>query len=165
MSVARLTAMYLQAWKNRSGKKTRGFVSLLFHGRELVDEKPLSYYRIADGDVLVHVYYANTGRSNMEIDYSAMANEYDQMALMDELNEDDEGYDTRWNGGDTWRNFPPVSFNNIWESTEPSIPHNSLTLSPKGGPKNASQAQFRDQNQTSDVPDGRRFKACYKCPC
>ena len=77
----------------------RGFVSFLYHGRELVDEKALSFYRIADGDVIVHNYFANTGRSDVEIDYSGMADEADQMALLGAQVEDE--YDTRWVGGET----------------------------------------------------------------
>ena len=161
MSVARLKALYSRAWTTRTGKNMRGFVSFLYHGRELVDEKALSFYRIADGDVIVHNYFANTGRSDVEIDYSGMADEADQMALLGAQVEDE--YDTRWVGGETWRNFPPVSFNNIWETNEPSIAQNSLTLSPKAGPKKNRGHRFgRNQDGTSEV-DGRKFKAWYNC--
>ena len=138
MSIARLKHLYSLAWGNRTGMQINGYLSFLFHGRELVDEKPLSFYRIADGDVIVHNYFANTGRSDTQIDYATIADEVDGMAAMGIENEEDGSYDTRWIGGESWRNFPPVSFNNIWETTEPSIPENSLTLSPKSGPKNES---------------------------
>ena len=163
MSVARLKHLYSLAWGNRTGTQINGYLSFLFHGRELVDEKPLSFYRIADGDVIVHNYFANTGRSDTQIDYATIAKEVDSMAAMGIENEEDGSYDTRWIGGESWRNFPPVSFNNIWETNEPSIPENSLTLSPKSGPKKRSFADPGAASAAHHANNGRIFKAWYNC--
>ena len=163
MSIARLKHLYSLAWVNRTGTQIHGYLSFLFHGRELVDEKPLSFYRIADGDVIVHSYFANTGRSDTQIDYATIADDVERMAAMGIDNDEEGSYDTRWIGGESWRNFPPVSFNNIWETTEPSIPENSLTLSPKAGPKKRNFVKGNMASTAQRANDGRVFKAWYNC--
>ena len=163
MSIARLKQLYSLAWGNRTGTQIHGYLSFLFHGRELVDEKSLSFYRIADGDVIVHSYFANTGRSDTQIDYATIADDVESMAAMGIDNDEEGSYDTRWIGGESWRNFPPVSFNNIWETTEPSIPENSLTLSPKAGPKKRNFVKGNMASTAQRANDGRVFKAWYNC--
>ena len=105
-------------------------------------------------DAYVFMKLRKLNLSDVEIDYSVMADEADQMALLGTQVEDE--YDTRWVGGETWRNFPPVSFNNIWETNEPSIAQNSLTLSPKAGPKKNRGHRFgRNQAYHGRACDSR----------
>ena len=51
-TVARLKHRYSQALAKGTGAVSKGYISLLFHGRELVDHRTLAFYRVADAHSL-----------------------------------------------------------------------------------------------------------------
>ena len=155
-TIARLKYRYIRALMKRSGEVVKGYVSLLFHGLELVDERTLAQYRIADGDEIVHIINGRTGMEDVEIDYGEVA---DMVENTLDLEGDSSKYDREWREGEKWKSFPPVSFHNIWD-TQVGAQGNEVCLSPK--PKRKENASPRSP-QHSEFEGGRRLKAGYDC--
>ena len=156
-TVARLKYRYARALTKRTGTIIKGYISLLFHGRELVDHKTLAFYRVADGDLLTHTLNGRVGRSHSNIDYGQIADQLEGPVALD-LDGGESSYDTAWHAGETWKSFPPVSYHNIWDTQSPAKGH-EVTLSPKANRRPAKQRSPK----LGDVQGGRKLKAGYHC--